>query len=103
MLEYWVYILNCENNKLYTGYTTDIVRRYQEHLLGTNCKYTRSFKPLSIAACWKILATKSEALKIEHFIKKMTRKQKNQLILNPDQLSDFFCCSFIPVENLKIL
>ena len=43
---YWVYILNCENGAFYTGYTTDLIRRYHEHLEGSS-KYTRSFKPLN--------------------------------------------------------
>lgn len=87
---YWVYILNCVNGSYYTGYTTDLVRRYQEHVKGTTkCKYTRSFKPLNIAQSWQIQG-KSTAMKVERFIKHMTRKEKEQLILFPDRLMKFF-------------
>ena len=48
MLEnrYWVYILLCNNNNYYTGYTTDLNKRYDAHLKGKGAKYTRSFKPI---------------------------------------------------------
>lgn len=84
---YWIYILHCENNTYYTGYTTDLARRYEEHLVGsTKCKYTRSFKPLKIAQSWKIIGNKSEAMKIERLVKKMQRYEKEKLILSPETL-----------------
>lgn len=91
---YYVYILQCDNNNYYTGYTTDIARRYQEHLTGTSkCKYTRSFKPLNIAQAWSTFDSKSEALKIERFIKKMSKNKKQELILYPETLSALFQCA----------
>jgi putative endonuclease len=78
---YFIYILECINNSFYTGYTTDIKRRYQEHLKGTaKCKYTRSFPPKNIAACWQIKCELSDVLSIERFIKKLNRHEKVQLI-----------------------
>ncbi len=87
---FWVYILYCENNTYYTGITNDIKRRYQSHVDGTGkCKYTRSFKPVKIAQCWKITnGGKSEALKLEKFIKKLSRIAKDKLISNPSSLSE---------------
>lgn len=88
---YFIYILHCENNTYYTGYTTDLTRRFQEHLQGTDkCKFTRSFKPISIAQSWKIYGTKGTAMKIENFIKKMNKIQKQQLILFPHKLEELF-------------
>jgi putative endonuclease len=85
--KYWVYILNCNNGSYYTGYTVDLIRRYQEHVAGTDkCKYTRSFKPLSIAQSWQIQGDKSTAMKIEKRIKKMTKKEKEKIILSPELL-----------------
>lgn len=87
MMIYWVYILHCENDTYYTGYTTDIHKRYQQHLNGTGkCKYTRSFKPLRIAQCWKITGDKSFAMKMEAFIKKLSRTEKEKIINHPDLL-----------------
>lgn len=84
---YWVYILLCDNNTYYTGYTNDLKRRYQSHLDGTGaCKYTRSFKPIKIAQSWEIMTGKSEAMKIERYIKKQTRHEKEKLIQCPEIL-----------------
>jgi XTP/dITP diphosphohydrolase len=90
---YYVYILECENNSYYTGYTTNLLRRYQEHQNGTaKCKYTRSFKPIKIAQSWSTFECKSEALAIERFIKRLPKPAKMDLILNPDQLTERFQC-----------
>jgi len=86
---YYIYILECINNALYTGYTTDIKRRYQEHLdQSYKCKYTRSFPPRRIAACWKVMGKVSLVLKIEKAIKSLTKKEKLNLIASPDLLSN---------------
>ena len=87
--DYWVYILLCANQSYYTGYTDNLERRYQAHLDGTGrCKYTRSFKPLKIAQCWRIKGDKLLALQLERTIKKCSRKEKIELILHPEQLSE---------------
>jgi len=92
-LRYWVYILSCSNGNYYTGYTTDLARRYQEHLAGTaKCKYTRSFKPTGLAQAWVVKESKVTALKMEAFIKKLPRSEKEQLILKPTLLSQQFSC-----------
>ena len=89
---YWVYILACNNGAYYTGYTTDLTRRYAEHLAG-KCKYTRSFKPLSSPVSWQIHGSKADAMKVERWIKKLKRPQKIELISNPDLLAKLFSLS----------
>lgn len=92
-MDYWVYILNCENGTYYTGYTTNIERRYQEHLAGSlKCKYTRSFKPLSIAQLWRIDGDKAMAMQAEKFIKKLSKSEKTSLVDNPALLAQMFPC-----------
>lgn len=87
---YWVYILKCENGNYYTGYTTNLRRRYEEHLNGTaKCKYTRSFKPVSIAQSWKI-KSKSIAMSMENLIKQMSKSEKEMIIRYPNKLSRLF-------------
>lgn len=83
---YWVYILYCSNGNYYTGYTTDLAKRFKSHLSGSASKYTRSFKPLHIAQSWKIDGNKSLAMKIERFIKKLSRIEKEKIIKNPSLL-----------------
>ncbi|MCH9644007.1 MAG: GIY-YIG nuclease family protein [Gammaproteobacteria bacterium] len=84
---YYIYILECSNGNYYTGYTTDLERRYQEHLDGSDkCKYTRSFPPLRIAQYWEISGSASDAMKLEYAIKKLSKREKKSLIENPDTL-----------------
>jgi putative endonuclease len=86
--DYWVYILLCENNTYYTGYTNNLHKRYRSHKEGTGgCKYTRSFKPQSIAQCWKINGNKSLAMQMERYIKQLPRQEKVKIINNPVSLS----------------
>lgn len=79
---YWVYILLCENNTFYTGYTNNLTKRYAQHVSNTGrCKYTRSFKPISIIQSWQV-STKSHAMRLENFIKRLTRAEKEYLIID---------------------
>ena len=87
MKKYWVYILRCENDSLYTRYTDDLLKRYQAHKNGTGSKYTRSFKPKLIAQCWEISGEKRLAMQVERQIKKMPREEKERVILCPSILS----------------
>ena len=90
-MNYYLYILECINDAFYTGYTTDIGRRYQEHRKGTSkCKYTRSFPPRRLAACWKVSLNLSEVLRLEKTIKQQPKKAKLALILQPSSLSSLF-------------
>ncbi|MCF6768431.1 GIY-YIG nuclease family protein [Thiotrichales bacterium 19S11-10] len=50
MKKYYVYILECREGRLYTGYTTDLDRRFKEHCSGIASKFTRSFPPEKITA-----------------------------------------------------
>lgn len=80
---YWVYILLCENGNYYTGYTTNLERRLQEHAQGSaKSKYTRSFKMVKLMRAWEF-DTKSQAMSAEIYIKKLTKLEKIALIKNP--------------------
>ncbi|KTC69543.1 GIY-YIG nuclease family protein [Legionella bozemanae] len=84
---YWVYMLLCDNNTYYTGYTDNIEKRYQSHLNGTGgCKYTRSFKPIKLAQAWEIKEGKGRAMQLERLIKKLTRLEKDNLVNEPNLL-----------------
>ncbi len=85
---YWVYILLCQNDTYYTGYTNNLHKRYQAHLSGKGkCKYTRSFKPIAIAQCWEIQGDRALAMQIERQIKQLSRSEKEKIIANPGALS----------------
>jgi putative endonuclease len=88
---YYIYILQCKGKRYYTGYTTDIKRRYKEHLSGSSkSKFTRSFPPEKIAACWQIKGTKSSAMKIEAAIKRLPHDKKSKLCESAENLSETF-------------
>lgn len=86
---YYVYIILCDNGHYYTGYTNDLAKRYQAHCEGAGAKYTRANKPVKLAAHWQINSrTKSEPMKVEAFIKGLSRDKKEALISNPAQLDE---------------
>lgn len=76
---YSVYMLHCSDDTYYTGITTDLKRRLEQHNAGTGAKYTRGRGPLKLVYKEKGL-TKSEALKRELAIKKLSRKEKINLL-----------------------
>lgn len=81
---YFVYILRCEDDSLYVGITTDVIRRFREHTScsGLGAKYTRSHKPVCIEAVW-ITDNRSDASRLEYFLKKLSRKSKDEVIADP--------------------
>lgn len=78
-MSFYVYILKCNDNTLYAGYTDDPVRRTQVHNAGRGAKYTRSRLPVELVY-QEELTDKSAALKREAAIKRLTRAQKLALI-----------------------
>jgi putative endonuclease len=93
---YWVYMLHCENNTYYTGYTNDLVKRYQAHVDGKASKYTRSFKPLSLAQSWEIHGGKALAMEIERYIKRLSRAEKEQVLANPSIIHQLLAGEMLP-------
>jgi putative endonuclease len=82
---YHIYILECADNTLYTGITTDVKRRFTEHQSGKAARYTRAHKVV------KILYTeehpdRSSALKREAEIKKLPRVKKLAFIEQNSQI-----------------
>ena len=76
---WYLYILRCGDNTLYTGITTDVEKRFEAHKSGKGAKYTRGRGPLELAYREEC-GTHSDALKREAQIKKLTREQKQALI-----------------------
>ncbi|KUO70363.1 MAG: endonuclease [Desulfosporosinus sp. BRH_c37] len=86
---YWVYLARCGNNTIYTGATTDLFRRAREHNSGSSkgnrAKYTASHLPVSLAQAWEV-GSWSDALRLEHAIKKCLRPEKDLLIKEPERI-----------------
>jgi putative endonuclease len=84
---FWIYMLECENGSYYTGYSTNLARRFRQHVEGTaNVKYTRTHKPVRIAQCWRLYDTVGMALKVEKIIKGIGRPAKDRLVGEPDAI-----------------
>ena len=79
--KYYVYIILTANNKLYCGYTTDLVKRYKLHCEGKGAKYTKANKPIKLVYSAEY-NKKEDALKEEYRIKQLKRKEKEKLISN---------------------
>lgn len=77
--EWFVYILRCCDDSLYTGITKDLERRVNEHNAGKASRYTRSRLPVSVQY-HEMQPDHSAALKRELAIKALARKQKQLLI-----------------------
>jgi putative endonuclease len=75
MTAWSVYIVECADNSLYCGVTTDLDVRLQKHNQGTASRYTRSRRPVVLAAVRDNL-DKSAAFKLEHRIKQLPAGQK---------------------------
>lgn len=76
-----VYILECGDGTLYTGATNDLNRRLEAHSSGKGAKYTQARLPVRMVYC-EAIGDRSNALKWEAGVKRLTRKQKLELIAN---------------------
>ena len=76
---YYTYLLLTENNTFYCGYTDNLEKRFQKHLSGKGAKYTRINKPIKIVYS-KEFESKSNAMKEEARIKKLSHSEKSKLI-----------------------
>ncbi|MGL5087311.1 MAG: GIY-YIG nuclease family protein [Clostridium sp.] len=82
----YVYILKCCDNTLYTGWTNDLDKRFKIHSEGKGAKYTKGRLPVEIVYS-EVFDNKSDAMKREYAIKKLTRLEKENLINNIKKLN----------------
>ena len=86
MSDWWLYLIETEGGRLYTGITTDVERRYQQHCSGRGgARFFRTDPPARIAyreAC----DDRSQALKREAAIKKWSHQRKRALIESLDNV-----------------
>ena len=80
-MDNYVYIVQCRDGSLYTGWITDVEKRVAAHNAGTGAKYTKSRHPVTLVY-FEALDSKSEAMKREAAIKKLTRSEKLELIIS---------------------
>ena len=78
---WYLYILRCGDGSLYTGITTDVESRLQQHRAGKGAKYTRGRTPLELVYR-ETCGSHSDALKREAAVKKLPRQEKLLMIGN---------------------
>lgn len=79
MTAHWVYVLECSDGTLYTGYTVDLERRVDEHDAGDGAKYTRGRTPVELLYSEEF-DSKSAAMQREYEIKQLSRSEKETLV-----------------------
>lgn len=77
--KFYVYIVQCQDGTYYTGYTPDIEQRIRLHNEGKAAKYTRDRRPVKLVWCKEYKYFKPAFLE-EKRVKKLTRKQKENLV-----------------------
>ena len=83
--QWYVYLLRCVDNSLYTGVTTDPERRLKEHNgefkgKGKGAKYTRTRRPVSLAIAIPLLS-KVAVYQAEYAIKRLSKREKETIVL----------------------
>jgi len=81
---HFVYIISCKDGSLYTGWTTDVEARVAAHNEGAGAKYTKGRGPVTLLYT-EAFESKSDALKREMAIKKLSRSEKLKLTGLPEQ------------------
>jgi putative endonuclease len=80
-MSWFLYVVRCQDSSLYTGITTDITRRINEHNSKKGAFYTKNKIPVELVY-QETLSDQSQARKREAAIKSLTRKEKLKLIEN---------------------
>ena len=80
----YMYVVQCADGSLYTGYTTDVERRLKTHNAGKGAKYTRARLPVTLLYS-ESFDSKPQAMSAEALFKKKTREQKLEYIKKHSQ------------------
>ena len=86
MASWYLYIARCADDSLYCGIALDVAERIALHDSGKGAKYTAGRGPL-VVVLTRRCATKSFALRLEHAVKQLTRRQKEALVADPTRLA----------------
>jgi|SRR6187549_2816395 putative endonuclease len=92
---WFVYILRCGDDTLYTGVARDVRARLAAHASGRGARYTRSRGPLTLCKTRRC-SSKGDALRLEYAIKQLSRPAKEQLLLG-QRLGRFARQLLVPV------
>ena len=77
----YVYIVECNDNTLYTGWTNNLEKRIKAHNDGKGAKYTKSRRPVELVY-YETFSQKEDAMRREYAIKQLNRAGKRKLVEN---------------------
>lgn len=83
MEQNYTYMVRCNDNSLYVGWTNHLEQRIKAHNAGKGAKYTRAKRPVELVY-YETFATKQEAMSREYHLKKLSHKEKERLIQTSD-------------------
>jgi putative endonuclease len=75
---WFLYLLECTGDRLYTGITVDVEARFRAHREGRGAKFTRAYRPVRILMTQRY-ETRSEASRAEYAVKRLTPEAKRNL------------------------
>jgi putative endonuclease len=87
-MPYYVYIIQCKGGSFYTGYTKDLDARMKLHMSGKGARYTRMRKPKKLVYV-ETCGSRSEAMKKEKRIKRLSHHKKLELIKSKTRLKAY--------------
>ena len=79
MQENYTYIIRCKDNSLYVGWTNNLEKRIKAHNDGKGAKYTKPRRPV-VLVYYEVFSTKQEAMSREYYLKRLSHKEKEELI-----------------------
>lgn len=81
VVTWWLYVIRCRDDSLYTGVTTDVQRRFAEHQQQgpKTARYLRGRAPLQLVFCVSV-GERGQALKMEYRVKQLSRSEKLSMI-----------------------
>lgn len=82
-MSHYVYMLLCKGDRIYTGYATDVQKRFEAHKSGKGAKFTKAFPPEKILKVFE-LETKHDAMRLEFLIKRQPLEIKKECIKLPE-------------------
>jgi len=87
MTSWSLYLIRSQDNRLYTGITTDVSRRFAEHQAGKGAKALRGRGTLLLVFS-QVIGSHSQALRIEYQVKQLSKIQKERLVNQTVELND---------------
>ncbi|NIG78315.1 GIY-YIG nuclease family protein [Klebsiella sp. Ap-873] len=87
MTPWYLYLIRCPDNRLYTGITTDVARRFAQHQSGKGAKALRGRGALDLVFS-QVVGNRSLALRAEYRIKQLSKAEKERLVTGKVALED---------------